>query len=147
MIRKLLSCLSGHKEIRQNVDKEFAVIENLSVCDAYNSAVSKIREHQDLLEIIKNYSNDYGRLLDSFEPYTKKFFEEFEEIYLPDGDSRIRVFGQIQKDAQSMVLVCQCKQDDADLLLVDGGALVQSFRNGKKLEDFKSIFHYILMTI
>lgn len=148
-IRKITAILlkshSAHQQLKGKVDDEFSEIESMTVADAYNSAMLQIEKYSQCFEIIENdHPNDSA---DSFDEYTARFFRKYKEVYIIDGDSRICVFGIKPQEPHGGTLICKCQEDDFELFITEDAPMIHAYRDGKKIEDFKSIFHYILMSI
>lgn len=148
-IKKITSIVfkpySTHQTLKEKVDDEFSKIENMSVAEAYSSAMLQIEKYSQCFEIIENdRPNDS---VDSFDEYTARFFRKYKEVYIIDGDSRICVYEDKPTEAHAGVLICKCLEDDCELFVEKDSPLIHAYRRGKKIEDFKSIFHYILISI
>jgi len=144
-IMSLFRWPSKHQLIEKKVDEDFAEVDRLSVAEAYKLVIKEI----DKNDSIKARKSKVGSSVPSSEmdAISSSFFQAYEEVYLVDTDSRIKVFEDQPPSDPRGKLVCKCPQDDFELWLERGGAAVVAYQGNIRMDDFKSIFHYILVSI
>lgn len=143
MIKIFKRWLDRHAELQKQVEEEISAIEALTVEDAFNRAIDHIQKYPSDFEITLNESNRIPSL--GLDPLTKQFFERYEEVYVIQGDARLRIFDELNT---GRYLVCKCSMDDVEYSLENGGpSLVESKHKEEEPDRIKSIFHLILMSL
>jgi len=144
MIQRILNWLSRHSELSKEVDREFEAIEALSVEDAHRKAIEYIEKYPTDFKITLNDS-DLVTVPQKIEQHMDAFFKKYKEIYVIQGDARIRIFTENEHHS---LKVCKCDMDDVEYALEDGGpAIIQCKHKEEDPEKIKSIFHLTLMSV
>lgn len=147
MIKKIKKWLDRHAEIRKEVDQLFEEIEALSIGDAYQRALEHIEKYPMDFEIVLNQSGMINSA-QKFDSLTEEFFKKYEEVYVIQGDARIRLFDEKKSDQPLCFVVCKCEMDDVEYAICnEDPTLLECKHEEEDSEEIKSIFHLILMSV